>query len=65
MKKPAYTEFTFNGQTKGFETYMEFATWFFSISRRVMAAHTTPETFKRLNRAATSSKEARQPACAW
>lgn len=58
----AYHSFTdVHGNAYGFADYMSFATWFFSVHRRTLVAYFTPDTFKKLNRAAVSSKEARRP----
>jgi len=50
-----------HGNAYAFGDYMSFATWFFSVHRRTLVAYFTPETFKRLNYAATKSDEARKP----
>lgn len=58
----AYHSFTdVHGNAYGFADYMSFATWFFDLPRRIAVVRFSPETFKKLNRAAVSSKEARQP----
>lgn len=48
-----------NNNTYNFENYMEFAKWWFNTSTRYLRAVLAPETFKKLNRLAVSSKEAR------
>ena len=48
-----------NNNAYSFAGYMEFAKWWFNSSTRYLTAVLTPETFKRLNRLAVNSKEAR------
>lgn len=49
-----------NGNEYGFNSYMEFATWFFGISRRVLVASLPAETFRKLQWEATKSADARR-----
>lgn len=49
-----------NGTQYGFSSYIEFATWFFGISRRVLIASLPSATFKALEKEATKSAEARR-----
>ena len=48
-----------NNNTYNFENYMEFASWWFNNSTRYLKAVLAQETFKKLNRLAVNSKEAR------
>lgn len=48
-----------NNNTYSFENYMEFASWWFNNSTRYLRAVLAQETFKKLNRLAVNSKEAR------
>ena len=48
-----------NNNTYNFPNYMEFAKWWFNNSTRYLKAVLDQETFKKLNRLAVSSKEAR------
>jgi hypothetical protein len=50
-----------SGNVYSFENYLDFATWYFSKMRKFLVATFDPDTFKKLNRAATVSKEARTP----
>jgi len=60
MKTKAYTQFTDDyGNEYSFENYAEFAFWWFNIPFRRAKLAFSPETFKKLERAATQSKEAR------
>lgn len=57
-----YNHFTDkSGNVYGFKNYLDFATWYFSKMRKNLVAAFEPETFKKLNAAATTSKEARTP----
>jgi hypothetical protein len=61
MNSTAYSSFTaIDGTRFAFSDYMSFATWFFSISRRVLVASFDAETFRALERAAANSREARR-----
>ena len=48
-----------NNYTYSFESYMEFAKWWFNNSTHYLRAVLSQETFKKLNRLAVNSKEAR------
>ena len=48
-----------NNNTYNFKSYMEFAKWWFNNSTRYLKAVLDQETFKKLNKLAVSSKEAR------
>ena len=48
-----------NNNTYNFSNYMEFAKWWFNNSTRYLRTVLNQETFKKLNRLAVSSKEAR------
>lgn len=48
-----------NNNTYNFKNYMEFAKWWFNNSTRYLKAVLDQETFKKLNKLAVSSKEAR------
>lgn len=48
-----------NNNIYSFENYMEFGKWWFNTSIRYKKAVLDQETFKKLNRLAVSSKEAR------
>lgn len=48
-----------NNNAYSFENYMEFANWWFNNSTRYLKAVLAQETFKKLNRLAVNSKEAR------
>lgn len=48
-----------NNNTYNFKSYMEFAKWWFNNSTRYLRTVLNQETFKKLNRLAVSSKEAR------
>lgn len=48
-----------NNNTYNFKNYMEFAKWWFNNSTRYLRTVLNQETFKKLNRLAVSSKEAR------
>jgi len=55
----AYTSFTDKfGNQYGFTNYVDFATFWFNLSRKVSMAH-FPDNFKALNKCATSSSEAK------
>jgi len=61
MKTKQYSAFQDNNGTQyGFPSYMEFATWFFGISRRALSASLPAATFKALEKEATQSTEARK-----
>ena len=48
-----------NNNTYNFPNYMEFGKWWFNTSIRYKKAVLDQETFKKLNRLAVSSQEAR------
>lgn len=48
-----------NNNTYNFKSYMEFGKWWFKNSTRYLKAVLDQETFKKLNKLAVSSKEAR------
>ena len=48
-----------NNKIYSFENYMEFAKWWFNNSTRYLKAVLDQETFKKLNKLAVGSKEAR------
>lgn len=59
------TKYTFtakNGTQFSFDNYIDFATWFFGMYRRILVASFDSETFKRMNYLACKSKEARKSA---
>ena len=65
MKAKAYTNFKdTNGNEYGFGDFMSFATFWFSVPYRVAVRRFDAATFKALNRAAVTSKEARRPIAA-
>jgi hypothetical protein len=56
-----YSAFQDNrGNQYSFASYMEFATWFFGVSRRTLIASLSTETFRKLEREASQSAEARR-----
>ena len=60
MKTKVYTQFADDaGNEYSFESYDEFAAWWYEIPLRIAKLAFSPETFKKLDRAATQSKEAR------
>jgi hypothetical protein len=60
MKTKIYTYFTDDaGNEYSFESYDEFASWWFEMPWIIAKRAFSPETFKKLDRAATQSKEAR------
>ena len=54
MKTYSFTDMT--GKTHSFENYLAFATWFFSIPRRVAVATFAPAEFRRMNRLAVTQR---------
>jgi hypothetical protein len=61
MTTKQYTAFQdISGNKYGFNSYMEFATWYFGVSRRVLRACLPNATFKQLEKEATKSAEARR-----
>ena len=63
MKIKAYHNFSdVYGNSYSFQNYESFAYWWYSTPRRRMTLALEPSTFKKLERAATQSKEARAAA---
>ncbi len=63
MKAKVYTSFEdIYGNGYEFPNYESFAYWWYSTPRRRMTLALEPSTFKKLDRAATQSKEARAEA---
>lgn len=54
--KTKYSFTDLQGKTHQFETYVSFATWFFSIPRRIAVKTFSPAEFRRMNRVALSSR---------
>ena len=49
-----------NGYEYSFESYEDFSNWWFSVPYRRMVQSLDKSTFRKLDRAATQSKEARK-----
>jgi hypothetical protein len=63
MKTKAYTSFNdIHGNSYGFQDYETFADWWYSIPRRRMIGSLDSSDFKKLERAASQSREARATA---
>lgn len=61
MKPKIYSSFAaIDGTQFAFPDYMSFATWFFSLPRRIAVVRFAPDVFKKLERAAAQSTEARR-----
>lgn len=60
MTNKVYNSFTLqNGQQFNFDNYLDFSTWFFSVSRNALQQIAGNDLFNQLNKAANNSSEAK------